>query len=193
MVHRESAASKGRDLPSCWETGIKGAVLIDSSWSDMIQEGPEAKQLVFAQHNQREHVGVGPVLIITLILPASSLSQLLLCFGLPSSSLEQSNPSVNQSWGLGLRKRVMKHQQEEDGPQQGKGCVLKCAGGASAWTKVKKGGLQHLTYISHRESWQHFGAKHCWFQGYNCSIKGWGESFLVMLVCLPSCLSSTEN
>lgn len=87
----------------------------------MIQEGPEAKQLVFVQHNQREHVGVGPVLIIGLILPASSLSQLLLCFGLLSSSLEQSNPSVNQSWGLGLRKRIMKHHQEEDGSQQGEG------------------------------------------------------------------------
>lgn len=51
-------------------------------------------------------MGVAPAFIIDLILTASSVSQLLLCFVLPSASLGQSNQSVKQSWGRGSEKRI---------------------------------------------------------------------------------------
>ncbi|KAK4818446.1 hypothetical protein QYF61_013133 [Mycteria americana] len=70
-------------------------------------------------------------------------------------------PDCKSAPGLGLRKRVMKCRQEQDASGHGEGWMLKCAGGAAAWTKLKKGsgekwvqrratkmirGLEHLCY-----------------------------------------------
>lgn len=114
----------------------------------------------------------------------------LVCAALSKPGLEQ--PKCKSELGLGLRKRVIKCQEEQDASGQGEGWMLQCAGRAAAWTKVKKGGLEHLTYNSHGASWQQFEAKQYRLQ---LQRQGWGKNFRFtgVLVFFPSFVSFVET
>lgn len=78
---------------------------LDSHEPALRQGSPEGRQLVFVQHNPLEQLGLAPAFIIDLILPASSLSQLLLWFVLSSASWAEraeDKPEVGQ----GIRRKV---------------------------------------------------------------------------------------
>lgn len=136
-VRRESAASGRKDVAcTAAEQADQRSHLAASPGPTTTQESPQARQLLFVEHNHLEQVGVAPAVIMDPALPASSPSQLLLSLVLPSASLEWGNSTERESeLGLGLRRRVMECCQEQGASGQGEGWVLKSAGGAAVWSK----------------------------------------------------------
>lgn len=165
-VRRESAAS-GRKDAACTaaEQADQRSHLAASPGPTITQESPQAKQLLFLEHNHLEQAGgcssrnYGPDFACQLSLSVIALFGVALC-----------KPGVGQldrAWiraGSGAQKKGY-------GMLPGAGCLWSRGGlGAekcrrsSSLEQVKKGHQKHPTYNSHGAPWQEFGANQCWLQ-----------------------------